>query len=67
MHLGQGLLICVGQVEVIKGCKNALIAFMRQQMFQFLTDGGFARPLWGAHPNKQGGVWVRLLMLLELM
>ena len=35
-------------------------------MLQLLANGCFARALRSTHPNKEGRVWVRLFMLLQL-
>ncbi len=66
-HLGKSLLVIVSQVKVIKRGKDCLVTPLSQQMLQLLTDGGFSRALRSAHPNKQRSVWMRLLMLLQLV
>ena len=66
-HLGKSLLVIVSQVKVIKRGKHCLVTPLCQQMLQLLTDGGFPRALRSAHPNKQRSVWMRLLMLLQLL
>ena len=66
-HLGKSLLVIISQVKVIKRGKDCLVTPLCQQMLQLLTDGGFPRALRSAHPNKQRSVWMRLLMLLQLV
>ena len=66
VHLGQGLLVCKGQIEVIQGHIDPLVAPALEQGLQLLAQRGLPGSLGGAHAQHQGLPALCLLVLQQL-
>ena len=66
VHLGQGLLVCKGQIEVIQGHIDPLVAPALEQGLQLLAQRGLPGTLGGAHAHHEGLPALRLLVSQQL-